>query len=78
MFVEAAAGAFRVAAPLEEPASFRLLELNVLVPEKVLVPEEFMLPEITAAPEMVLVPLIRVPPAKVNASPEAPVWNSFR
>ena len=58
---------------------------NVLVPEKILppenvlvVPEEFMLPEITAAPEMVFVPLIRVPPAKVNASPEAPVWNSFR
>jgi hypothetical protein len=29
-------------------------------------------------PENVFVPLIRVPPAKVNASPEAPVWNSFR
>jgi hypothetical protein len=58
---------------------------NVFVPEKIfppenvfVVPEEFMLPEITAAPEMVLVPVIRVPPAKVNASPEAPVWNSFK
>jgi hypothetical protein len=51
----------------------------MLPPENVfVVPDELIFPEITAAPEMVFVPLIRVPPAKVNASPEAPVWNSFR